>query len=579
MVGNGERLTCDKLCPAVPLRIETHTFVIPCYLLPIEGADVVLGLDWLATLGQVSANFAIPNLSFIYHNIPITLIGKPPTLSQPISFTHLNHLSHTQSIAETYLLTVSSLLDHKSTPLTPSHNPAHDLTQLPREIQDLLKSFPDFFLQPKELPPVRPHDHHINLLPNTKPINVKPYRYPHLQKATISKLIMEMLNEGIIKPSHSPFSSPVLLVKKKDGTWRFCVDYRALNAVTVKDHFPIPTVDELLDELGHAKFFTKLDLRSGYHQIRVIPSDTHKTAFRICDGHYEFLVLPFGLTNAPSIFQSAMNDLLRPYLRQFVLVFFDDILIYSPTFADHLIPLKLIMNLLVTNKFFAKFSKCEFAVSTVHYLGHIISDGVLTPDPEKIKAIVNWSQPRSLSALRGFLGLSGFYRKFIKHYATLAAPLTDLLRVNKFTWTNEATRAFTELKAQIASTPKLHLPDFTHPFQVETDASSIAIGATLQQQGKPLAFFSKKMCARMQHAPTYVRELFAVTEAGKHNTVADSLSRQFHEDEEKPLTQPTLMLAISSLFLGHRLVIPTTTMKQALLTEFHSSPVAGHSGI
>lgn len=167
------------------------------------------------------------------------------------------------------------------------------------------------------------------------------------------------------------------------------MDYRALNAVTVKDHFPIPTVDELLDELGNAKFFTKLDLRSRYHQIRVVPNDTYKTAFRTCDGHYEFLVLPFGLTNASSTFQSSMNDLLRPYLRNFVLVFFYDILIYSPSFSDHLVHLRLILNLLVTNKFFAKFSKCIFAVKSVSYLGHIILDGAMTPDPDKIQAIVD----------------------------------------------------------------------------------------------------------------------------------------------------------------------------------------------
>lgn len=200
----------------------------------------------------------------------------------------------------------------------------------------------------------------------------------------------EMLAKGIIKPNHSSFSSPILLVKKKDGTWRFCVDYRALNAVTAKDCFPIPTMDELLDELGNAKFFTKLDPRSGYQQIRVIPNDTYKTAFHTCDGYYEFLVPPFGLTNAPSTFQPTMNDLLRPYLRQFVLVYFYDMLIYSPSFVDYLVRLRLILNLLVTDKFFAKFSKCSFAVTTVNYLGHLISDGMMTPDPDKIQAIINW---------------------------------------------------------------------------------------------------------------------------------------------------------------------------------------------
>lgn len=446
MVGNGEHLTCDQICPKVPLRLRNHIFSIPCYLLPIQGADIVLGLDWLSTLGQVAADFATPSLSFIYQDLPITLTGDYTTNMQQASYHHLAQLSHNHSIAACHILSISTLPNTQTTTNSLTSPSPNELAHLPFEIQTLLLSLPDLFSTPKELPPERPHDHHINLLPNTKPVNVKPYRYPHHQKNTIATLISEMLSDGIIKPSHSPFSSPVLLVKKKDGSWRFCVDYRALNAVTMKDSFPIPTVDELLDELGTAKVFTKLDLRSGYHQIRVSPTDTHKTAFRTWDGHYEFLVLPFSLTNAPATFQSAMNDLLRPYLRKFVLVFFDDILIYSTSFADHLVHLRLILNLLVTNKFYAKFSKCDFAVTTVHYLGHLISEGVMTPDPDKIQAINEWPQPRSLSALRGFLGLSGFYRKFIKNYASLAAPLTDLLRENKFTWTTEASQAFTELK-------------------------------------------------------------------------------------------------------------------------------------
>lgn len=546
MVGNGDRLTCNGLCPQVPLKIQDHTFTIPCYLIAIEGADVVLGLDWLSTLGPISADFATSSLSFKYHNAPITLTANHSANAHLSSYNTLQHLSHTNSIASCHLLSIIPTSNN-----TDSDKPSHISTttkfnNLPTAIQSTLLKFQTLFQKPKELPSSRPHDHHINLLPNTNPVNVKPYRYPHNQKATITQLISDMLEDSIIKPSHSPFSSHVLLVKKKDGTWRFCVDYRALNAVTVKDSFPIPTVDELLDELGNAKFFTKLDLRSGYHQIRLFPLDTHKTTFRTCDGHYEFLVLPFRLTNAPSTFQSAMNDLLRPYLRKFVLVFFDDILIYNPSFEEHLIHLELILELLITNNFFAKFSKCDFAVTMVHYLGHLISEGVMQPDPEKIQAILNWPQPRSLSMLRGFLGLPGFYRKFIKGYTSLAAPLTDLLRGNTFTRTELATRAFTELKEQIANGPKLHLPDLTQPFQLETDASSTAIGAVLQQGGKPLAFFSKKLCPRRQQAAAYVRELFAITEAGKTNVVADALSRQFQYDEATIMENKSILLAVSS---------------------------------
>jgi len=304
----------------------------------------------------------------------------------------------------------------------------------------------------------------------------------------MTKIIRDMLREGIIIPSTSPFSSPVLHVRKKDGTWRFCVDYRALNAVTIKDRFPIPTIDELLDELGSTCVFSKIDLRSSYHQIRVAKDDTHKTAFRIFDGQCEFLVMPFGLTNAPSTFQSAMNDLLRPYLRRFILVFFNDILIYSKSLADHLLHLRLILDLLHTHQFVAKLSKCVFAVSIVNYLGHIISAEGVAPDPNKVTAIHDWAAPRSFTELRGFMGLTGFYRRFVRHYAIIAAPLTDLLSGTRFSWNKDADKAFTQLK--------LHM-------------------TTLSQGSRPLAFFSKKLNPKMQAASVYVREMYDVTEAIK----------------------------------------------------------------
>jgi hypothetical protein len=239
-------------------------------------------------------------------------------------------------------------------------------------MERLLSEHEVVFVEPRELPPPRSHNHRIILQKGYGPVNVKPYRYPFHKKTEIEEQVKDMLGRGIIRPSNSPYSSPVLLVKKKEGTWRMCVDYRELNKITVKDKFPIPVIDELLDELNGVKYFTKLDLRSGYHQVRVADEDVEKTTFRT-HGHYEFLVMPFGLTNAPSTFQSLMNKVFHNYLREFVLIFFDDILVYSSNWAQHMEHVKVMLEILVKQQLYIKRSKCIFGQQEVQYLGHVIS--------------------------------------------------------------------------------------------------------------------------------------------------------------------------------------------------------------
>ena len=275
-------------------------------------------------------------------------------------------------------------------------------------------------------------------------------------------------------------------------------------------------VDELLDELKGAKFFTKLDLRSGYHQVRMKPSDIEKTAFRTHDGLYEFTVMPFGLCNAPATFQALMNDILRPFLRRFVLVFFDDILIYSNSMAEHLRHVRAVLTILHQHRLFVKKSKCAFAAPSIAYLGHVISAQGVAMDPEKVKAVVEWPQPRSARAVRGFLGLAGYYRKFVHGFGTIAAPLTALLKKEGFLWSEAAAQAFTALKAALTSAPILALPDFNLPFIVECDASTYGFGAVLLQEQHPVAFFSRPVAPRHQSLAAYERELIGLVLAIRH---------------------------------------------------------------
>lgn len=381
------------------------------------------------------------------------------------------------------------------------------------QLRELMTDYTDIFSLPSGLPPSRPFDHRIPLKPHTAPVNVRPYRYPHFQKRKIERLVGDMLKDGVIRPSTSTSSSSVILVKKKDGTWRFCVDYSALNAVTIRDRFPIPTVEELLDELAGAHIFSKLDLRSGYHQVRIHPTDVEKTAFRTHEGHYEFLVMPFGLSNAPSTFQALVNDVFQPVMRKFILVFFDDVLVYSPSWNEHLQHLYTVFATFRQHKLFAKISKCAFACPNIAYLGHIISGAGVDVDLEKIQAVNQWPLPSSVSSLRGFLGLTGYYRRFVANYASIAAPLTNLLRKNAFIWMSSATKALNTLKTALTTTPVLRLPNFDQDFEVQTDASATGISAVLLQENQPIAYFSKALTPRQQASSTYAREMYAITEA------------------------------------------------------------------
>jgi hypothetical protein len=296
----------------------------------------------------------------------------------------------------------------------------------------------------------------------------------------------------------------------------FCVDYRALNQQTVKDKFPIPVVEELLDELKGARYFTKLDLHSGYHQVRMHVDDIEKTAFRTHEGHFEFLVMPFGLTNAPATFQSLMNSVLRLFLCKFVLVFFDDILIYSPNWSSHLQHLNAVLSALRAHQLRLKLSKCSFAQLTVAYPGHVISTTGVAMDQDKVEAIMSWPQPRVPRGLRSFLGLAGYYHRFIQGFAAVAAPLTKLLKNDGFSWKNEATTTFDALKRVLSTALVLQLPAFDQRYLVDCDASGSGFGTVLHQGDGALAFFSRPFVAWHMKLVAYERELIGLVQAVRH---------------------------------------------------------------
>ena len=288
-------------------------------------------------------------LQFQHRGASITLVGLQPKLQQveQVTMDQLLRLEQSNSIAHVISLCAIDRSDKA--------------TEVPPAIQHVIDSFHSVFVEPSKLPDRQPWDHTIPLLEGVKPINIRPYRYTPEQKDEIEAQVKEMLEKGLITPSTSAFSSPVLLVKKKDQTWRFCVDYRHLNTITVKKTYPMPVIDELLDELAGSKWFSKLDLRAGYHQILLVPEDEHKTAFRAHLGHFQFRVMPYGLAYALATFQGVVDTVLKPVLRHRVLAFMDDILIHSEELEEHRQLLKRVLQLLAEKDLKAKMSKCTFA--------------------------------------------------------------------------------------------------------------------------------------------------------------------------------------------------------------------------
>jgi hypothetical protein len=375
-----------------------------------------------------------------------------------------------------------------------------------------VSEFPDVF--PKELSGMPP-DCEIELVPGTAPIFKRPYRMAANQLAELKEQLQELLDNGYICPSASPWGAPVIFVPKKDGTQRMCVDYRSLNEVTIKNKYPLPRIDDLFDQLKGACVFSKIDLRSGYHQLKIRDTDIPKTAFITQYGLYKYTVMSFGLTNAPTYFMYLTNKVFMEYMDKFVAVFIDDILIFSKNEEDHDEHLRVVLQKLRENQLYAKLSKCEFWLKEVSFLGHIISGGIFV-DPSKVNDVLSWKTPQNVSDIRSFLGLAGYYRRFIKGFSKISKPMTKLLvKGNTFEWTPRRETNFQELKKRLTTTPVLTMPDMEKPFSIYCDAFGQGLGYVLMQDGHVVAYASSKLRKHEEKYSTHDLELAAMVHALK----------------------------------------------------------------
>ncbi|CAI5472253.1 unnamed protein product [Closterium sp. Yama58-4] len=422
---------------------------------------------------------------------------------------------------------------------------------VPEELASIIRKYPEIFADdlPDGLPPQRPEDHRIQLEPGAQPTVRTQWRLSQPELAELRAQLDYLLAKGFIRPSTSPYAAPILFTPKKDGGLRMCIDYRALNRVTIKSRYPIPRTDDLLDQLRGARYFSKIDLRGGYHQIRVFADDCPKTAFRTRYSSYEFTVMPFGLTNAPSTFQLTMNLIFRDMLDKKVIVYLDDILVYSATKEDHLRDLEEVFRRLQGHRLITKGSKCEFLKPELEFLGHVVSGDGIKIDPRKMDAIAQWKPPTNIPELQSFLGFVNYVRRFVPNMAGITKPLTDLLHHdNDFWWGEREQSAFDALKNILKSPPVLRLADPSRPFEVVTDASDFAVGAVLLQdfgQGlQPIAYESRKMQPPERNYPVHDKEMLAIVHAFRvwrcYLTGADVTIRTDHKSLQYMRTQPTL---------------------------------------
>ena len=528
-LANGEVVRIHKKTKVLHVDIINHRSSTEFIVMKLNGYDAILGMPWLITEnpkidwlkkevlfeGNKTTEVIAPKSEQVSKVQNVHLIneynGETKLLSDSTDSIYLGYVKFLDEppCIGTKCFSLDSSNEKTASSVFSTSTDA-DAARVVEEYKDV---FPEEL--PEGLPPKRNIDHRIIIEKGQKPPSRTPYRMSPKELEELKKQLDELLQKGFIRPSQSPFGAPVLFVKKKSGEMRLCVDYRALNAITVKNRYPLPRVEDLIDQLKGAKIFSKIDLRSGYHQIRIDKDDVHKTAFRTRYGHFEFMVLPFGLTNAPATFMDLMQQLFHQHLDRFVIIYLDDILVYSKSIENHHKHLRIVLNTLRKNRLYAKLSKCCLYQDSVSFLGHVVSSKGVEMEQEKIKAIQEWPTPKTVKDIKSFLGLAGFYRRFIRNFSKISAPMTALLKKDvKFDWSEKHETAFQELKHAITNAPILANPDPNFPFTVITDSSGFAIGAALcQDDGKgsrPIAYMSKKLLPAEMNYPTHERELLAI---------------------------------------------------------------------
>jgi hypothetical protein len=462
----------------VPIQLGSHIIKTTLLVLGLENVDIILGTNWM-TLHQVVLDVAsriVEVNSSIYGTFTLFLPRQDSTQSCAFAMTELS------------------------------------LTKIPVacEYADV---FPD---ELPGMPPDRDIEFVIELQPRTTHISKRPYRMPPAELAELKKQLQDLLDKGFIYPSTSPWGCLALFVKKKDESLRLCIDYHPLNAETIKNKYPLPRIDVLFDQLVEAKVFSKIDLRSGYHQIKIQASDIPKTAFSTRYGLYEFLVMSFGLTNAPTYFMYLMNSVFMLELDKFVVVFIDDILVYSKNEEEHVGHLHVVLQRLREHHLYAKLSKCDFWLKEIKFLGHTISQASIAVDPDKVQEVMNWKPPTTVRQIRSFVESAGYYRRFIPDFSRIAKPITELLKKEaKFVWGQKCEDAFHALRQHLTTAPVLVQPDSSKRFDVYCDASGTRLGCVLMQDNRVIAYASRALRPHEQNYPTHDLELAAMVHALK----------------------------------------------------------------